>query len=372
MEEAISQLISMGHEEEIARKAIQATNTHEIQKNIEWLDKYYDDLAIKMSLEEAQNEKSKQEDNKENTENQQIETQQKQPETQQPQEQWVSVSQFVDQNLSKQVQELGYTKNIAEKALFMTQQKSIESALDWIEQNKENKDFEEELLVSIQQQENKPKLTEQEAKQKARELQEKLRQERVKREQQDQIERERNRIKSNKLMGNAQREIQEMKQKQEALQAKKQKEQDMIEKQRILEQLKRDKEERFGKKFDTLSKPAQSEKKEPTQIEKFEIALKQIKIAQPRNLFLDKASICLKTIQVYINNIVNNPTEDKYRKIKLENKAFQQRVCECFGGRESLLNLGFIEEPEFLNCINPDFQLLQNALRILEQEIQTC
>ena len=59
--------------------------------------------------------------------------------------------------------------------------------------------------------ENKPKLSEAEAKQKARELQAKLREDRKKREQQDEFEKEKRRIMSGKNMGDAQRDIQDLK-----------------------------------------------------------------------------------------------------------------------------------------------------------------
>ncbi len=36
----------MGHEEEVVKKSIQATKSQEINKNIEWIEKYYDDVAI--------------------------------------------------------------------------------------------------------------------------------------------------------------------------------------------------------------------------------------------------------------------------------------------------------------------------------------
>jgi UBX domain-containing protein 6 len=40
----------------------------------------------------------------------------------------------------------------------------------------------------------------------------------------------------------------------------------------------------------------------------------------------DVASVCLATLAKYMENIVSNPAEEKYRKIRVGNKAFQ--VCD--------------------------------------------
>jgi uncharacterized UBP type Zn finger protein len=44
---------------------------------------------------------------------------------------------MVNQDLVKQLATLGYSKNVSEKALFLTQAKDISPALDWINKNKE-------------------------------------------------------------------------------------------------------------------------------------------------------------------------------------------------------------------------------------------
>jgi len=41
----------------------------------------------------------------------------------------------------------------------------------------------------------------------------------------------------------------------------------------------------------------------------------------------DKAKVFFETAQIYINNIIKNNGEEKFRKINLENKAFQSRVA---------------------------------------------
>ncbi|KAK7889219.1 hypothetical protein WMY93_024779 [Mugilogobius chulae] len=72
----------------------------------------------------------------------------------------------------------------------------------------------------------------------------------------------------------------------------------------------------------------------------------------------DKVKAAVDIISKYVDNICKNPSEEKYRKIKLSNKVFQDKVRSVEGSREFLEALGFIstmlpvegqeEEEEFL------------------------
>ncbi|XP_042198724.1 UBX domain-containing protein 6 [Callorhinchus milii] len=55
----------------------------------------------------------------------------------------------------------------------------------------------------------------------------------------------------------------------------------------------------------------------------------------------EKVKIACETLAKYIDNICNNPTEEKYRKIKLQNKVFQERISELEGTHEFLQSIGF-------------------------------
>jgi uncharacterized UBP type Zn finger protein len=60
-----------------------------------------------------------------------------------------SVSGYVNQEYARQLMEMGFTKEVAEKALFFTlaQGGTTEKALEWIEQHGEDPDFLEELKI---------------------------------------------------------------------------------------------------------------------------------------------------------------------------------------------------------------------------------
>ncbi|XP_039622914.1 UBX domain-containing protein 6 [Polypterus senegalus] len=55
----------------------------------------------------------------------------------------------------------------------------------------------------------------------------------------------------------------------------------------------------------------------------------------------EKVSAAIEVIGKYIDNICNNPTEEKYRKIKLSNKIFQEKIHPLEGTQEFLQAVGF-------------------------------
>ncbi len=156
------------------------------------------------------------------------------------------ISGLVNQELAAGLEGMGYSKNVREKALLMTANVSIEAALEWIENNKTAPDFEEEMLMVVD--ESKPKLSAEEAAEKAKELQIKLREARKKREAEDELERERNRILGGKAMGDAQRIRDEQQKKREVEAYMREKKEDAVAQNAILDQLERDRKERFGDK----------------------------------------------------------------------------------------------------------------------------
>lgn len=60
-----------------------------------------------------------------------------------------SISTFVNQEYAKQLMEMGFSKAVAEKALFFTLSSggTTEKALEWIDQHSDDADFNEELTI---------------------------------------------------------------------------------------------------------------------------------------------------------------------------------------------------------------------------------
>ena len=79
------------------------------------------------------------------------------------------------------------------------------------------------------------------------------------------------------------------------------------------------------------------------------------------NAYPEKAKVLFETAQIYVNNIIKNNGEEKFRRIKKENKAFQSRIAECFGGVETLEVLGYEDDGEYLIMKEYDLGLLSKA-----------
>lgn len=83
----------------------------------------------------------------------------------------------------------------------------------------------------------------------------------------------------------------------------------------------------------------------------------------------DKAEACIETLSKYIENIVNNPEDEKYRKIRLTNRIFCERVRSVEGGYEFLIGAGFVEqiidEEAYIIYSNEGFDQLPELLDAL-------
>ena len=57
------------------------------------------------------------------------------------------ISGMVNQEQVTMVMEMGFSRNVAEKAIFMAQGAGVERAMGWIEENRNAPDFEEALMI---------------------------------------------------------------------------------------------------------------------------------------------------------------------------------------------------------------------------------
>ena len=70
----------------------------------------------------------------------------------------------------------------------------------------------------------------------------------------------------------------------------------------------------------------------------------------------DRVELCVETLCKYLDNIVNNPTEPKFRKIRKSNRAFQERVASLDGSQEFLEGCGFeVRQLEGADGVLEDF-----------------
>lgn len=72
-----------------------------------------------------------------------------------------------------------------------------------------------------------------------------------------------------------------------------------------------------------------------------EPAMASALMIQTLNKDKEKVKVCVETLTKYLDNLINNPSEEKFRKIRLSNKAFIERVKNLAGTDEFLQAVGF-------------------------------
>ncbi len=103
---------------------------------------------------------------------------------------------------------------------------------------------------------------------------------------------------------------------------------------KMLEQLRLDKEARFGKAIprEEAVGPGQTATKKVEPIESVKAGLKMIRTLYTEERNPGVAKTCFSTLKAYISNVLKDVNEEKYRKIKLTNEAFHKRVGKINGG----------------------------------------
>ena len=79
---------------------------------------------------------------------------------------------------------------------------------------------------------------------------------------------------------------------------------------------------------------------------------------------------CLKILLKYITNIIHHPTEEKYRKINVNNKIYKTKVQPIVGAKLLLLEVGFVLERQ-THCLiladDADMDILEQSKDKLER-----
>lgn len=97
------------------------------------------------------------------------------------------------------------------------------------------------------------------------------------------------------------------------------------------------------------------------------------------NVGKEKIENCVDTLKKYLENIINNPTEEKYWKIRMGNKVFQDKVLPLEGVMEFFKVAGFTKEllavgdkPEEDYFVwSPEYSTIDN-LTMLVEVLQTA
>lgn len=270
----------------------------------------------------------------------------------------------VDQKLLEELEGMGFPKAQATRALHYSGNASLEAAVNWVVEHENDPDIDEMPLVpaNTKVEAPKPSLTPEEMKLKAQELKERARKKKEEEEKRMEREREKERIRIGKELLEAKRIEEENERKRILALRKAEKEEEKRAREKIRQKLEEDKAERRRKlglppeNPETVkpSAPAVEEKKislpvrPATKTEQMRECLRSLK----QNHKDDDAKVkrAFQTLLTYIGNVAKNPNEEKYRKIRVNNKTFQDRVGSLKGGIEFLELCGFekIEGDEFL------------------------
>lgn len=198
-----------------------------------------------------------------------------------------AISDHVNQVFVQDLVKTGLSKDVAEKALFFTQNASVDAALAWVEQHRGDPDFAEPLFIVKQQ---GPKLTPEEAKKRAKELQAQIRENRAKKDKEAELEAEILRLKSGKGLTQAQRDLQDLQAKLDMERVRKDREEKEAAKQKIMDEINRDRRDKGLKPTSQVLKPIE---------DLFPEILKKMHKVYP-----DATTVktCLTTLNIYLSS----------------------------------------------------------------------
>ncbi|KAJ4968239.1 hypothetical protein NE237_014940 [Protea cynaroides] len=270
----------------------------------------------------------------------------------------------VDKNLLGELEAMGFPTARATRALHYSGNGSLEAAINWVVDHENDPDIDEMPMVpgNTKVEASKPSLTPEEMKIKAQELRERARKKKEEEEKRMEREKEKERIRAGKELLEAKRIEEEFERKRILAMRKAEKEEEKRAREKIRQKLEEDKAERRRKLGLPPEEPAAvkpptpvvEEKKSSlpirpaTKAERMRHCLRSLK----QNHKDDDAKVkrAFQTLLTYVGNVVKNPNEEKFRKIRLNNQSFQERVGSLTGGIEFLEVCGFekIEGGEFM------------------------
>mmetsp|Transcript_118182 Transcript_118182/g.164634 ORF Transcript_118182/g.164634 Transcript_118182/m.164634 type:complete len:153 (-) Transcript_118182:71-529(-) len=152
-----------------------------------------------------------------------------------------------------------------------------------------------------------------------------------------------------------------MKEKQEFLKAKREME----------ARLEQDKIERFGlEKYKQMKAEEEAKKKSPIQI--VESGIKKVETLYTEQRQPGVAKTCFKTCATFAGNVLKDPSNEKFRKVNLENNAVQNRVAKINGGLQILTGMGFVQKSDgnYLFMDDVDLDLVTKSVEMLKKRYE--
>ncbi|GAB4830236.1 hypothetical protein Ancab_040677 [Ancistrocladus abbreviatus] len=258
----------------------------------------------------------------------------------------------VNRKLLQELEGMGFPLARATRALHYSGNSSLEDAINWIFDHENDPDIDQMPLVPVEINLEDPKpfdITE-EVRIKAEELRNGAPKSREHKEKDLEREREKERIRAGKELFEARRIAEENERKRMIALRKAEKEEERRAREKIRQKLEADKAERRsrlglppGGPAPMPPKPRMRMASEPVVYAKASELLAECLRTLRRNHKDDDAKVkrAFQTLQIYVRNVMKNPDEEKFRKIRLTNPAFQDRVGNLKGGIRFLELCGF-------------------------------
>eukprot|EP00735_Rhodelphis_limneticus_P015015 TRINITY_DN914_c0_g1::TRINITY_DN914_c0_g1_i2::g.15960::m.15960 TRINITY_DN914_c0_g1::TRINITY_DN914_c0_g1_i2::g.15960 ORF type:complete len:415 (+),score=64.53,sp/Q6IP50/UBX1A_XENLA/28.37/3e-07,PUB/PF09409.5/6.5e+02,PUB/PF09409.5/2.4e+03,PUB/PF09409.5/2.8e-19,DZR/PF12773.2/0.04,zf-C2H2_2/PF12756.2/0.14,zf-C2H2_2/PF12756.2/14,UBA/PF00627.26/0.3,UBA/PF00627.26/5.8e+03,UBA/PF00627.26/3.6e+03,zf-C2H2/PF00096.21/73,zf-C2H2/PF00096.21/2.2,GFA/PF04828.9/1.1e+02,GFA/PF04828.9/2.7,Lamp/PF01299.12/1.1e+03,L len=285
------------------------------------------------------------------------------------------------------VEELGFPEVRAQNVLIRSHADTIEEAVNWLTDHADDPDIDLAPEVQPILVDEKKKMTPEEKRVKIEELRLKAKARREAIEKQDEIEKERNRVRLGKELAKARREREEIDRKLAAEQVVRQKKADKEYLEQLQAQVRAEKAARLaamGKSAEAASTTAPSSSTptpkptptpQPSNAPKtISIELRDLLIAFKRAHQVQGDAVvqtAFQTLFKFVANVVQFPNDEKYRRIRISNDAFQSRVGRLDGGVQFLQKCGFNLEGEFLSLSqsNINIEVLTAAGKELDSAI---
>lgn len=295
----------------------------------------------------------------------------------------------VNESFLAELLSMGFGEVRARKGLLATDSASLEMAINWISEHQDEPDIDDPIKFVDMSALKKP-LTAEEKAAKVTELQAKIEQRRTERELREKEEAKQREL-ARRTMGQS---MQEAKEEYEALQRKlameklkKDREDAKRERERLIKQIEMDKAERraHGGKLVSSAGDAKeaaegavaSSERKTSNSEAPNLSPQEQVVASVDKLKKYRVGgdglTAVKTLGVYVKNLLEKPDEDKFRTINLENPAFRKRVASLVGGIAFLKAVGYEKDEADgllkLSVEKRDVELLTYARTTLDRAI---
>ncbi|XP_057809041.1 uncharacterized protein LOC131023507 isoform X2 [Salvia miltiorrhiza] len=277
----------------------------------------------------------------------------------------------VDERMLGELEAMGFSKKLAAKALSSSGNSSIEDAINWLVDHGDDAtsepSVEPELLEDINIEASCPIQISEQVKLRAQELRGQARKRRAEQEKKLDRERETGRIRMGKELLEAKRMAEESERKRFIAQQKADKEEEKRARERIRQKLQQDKLERRGMLGLPREVPApvntglpqetnNPEPVDPAVLPETPASAREHMRECLRNLKHQnkddntRATRAFQTLLIYVKNVFKDPNEGKFRKIRISNPVFQDRVGRFEEGVKFLELCGFerVEGGNFL------------------------